>query len=38
VRVLMTGASEYIAGQLLPAFCERYDLRLIDTRREKESW
>jgi NAD dependent epimerase/dehydratase family len=33
-RVLLTGATGYIAGQLLPAFRERYDLRLIDTRRE----
>src|SRR4028119_1650390 len=34
LRVLLTGATGYIAGQLLPAFQERYDLRLIDTRRE----
>jgi hypothetical protein len=33
-RVLLTGATGYIAGQLLPAFRECYDLRLIDTRRE----
>src|SRR5919107_64437 len=33
-RVLLTGATGYIAGQLLPAFRERYDLQLIDTRRE----
>jgi hypothetical protein len=33
-RVLLTGATGYIAGQLLPDFRERYDLRLIDTRRE----
>ena len=31
-RVLLTGATGYIAGQLLPAFRERYDLRLIDLR------
>ena len=31
-RVLVTGAAGYIAGQLLPAFRERYDLRLIDMR------
>ena len=33
-RVLMTGATGYIAGQLLPAFRERYDLRMIDVRAE----
>ncbi len=33
-RVLLTGATGYIAGQLLPAFRERYDLRLVDVRRE----
>ena len=33
-RVLMTGATGYIAGQLLPAFRERYDLRMIDVRTE----
>ena len=33
-RVLLTGATGYIAGQLLPALRERYDLRLIDVRRE----
>jgi hypothetical protein len=37
LRVLLTGATGYIAGQLLPAFQERYDLRLIDTRRENGS-
>ncbi|HET9223626.1 MAG TPA: NAD(P)-dependent oxidoreductase [Roseiflexaceae bacterium] len=31
-RVLLTGATGYIAGQLLPAFRERYDLRLTDVR------
>ena len=34
LRVLLTGATGYIASQLLPAFREHYDLRLIDTRRE----
>ena len=37
LRVLLTGATGYIAGQLLPAFRERYDLRLIDTRQEDGS-
>src|SRR4051794_25368560 len=37
LRVLLTGATGYIAGQLLPAFRERYDLRMIDTRREDGS-
>ena len=37
LRVLLTGATGYIAGQLLPAFRERYDLRLIDVRREDRS-
>jgi hypothetical protein len=37
VGVLLTGATGYIAGQLLPAFRERYDLRLIDARREDQS-
>jgi NAD dependent epimerase/dehydratase family len=32
--VLLTGATGYIAGQLLPTFRERYDLRLTDMRRE----
>jgi hypothetical protein len=31
-RVLLTGATGYIAGQLLPAFRERYELRLTDVR------
>ena len=31
-RVLLTGATGYIAGQLLPAFRERYELRLIDVK------
>ena len=34
-RVLLTGATGYIAGQLLPAFRERYDLALIDVRDRK---
>jgi len=34
LRVLLTGATGYIAGQLLPAFREHYDLRLIDVRPE----
>jgi hypothetical protein len=33
-RVLVTGACGYIAGQLLPALRERYDLALLDTRAE----
>jgi uronate dehydrogenase/NAD+ dependent glucose-6-phosphate dehydrogenase len=32
LRVLMTGASGYIAAQLLPAFREAYELRLVDVR------
>lgn len=37
-RVLLTGASGYIAGQLLGAFRERYDdLRLIDVRASDAS-
>jgi len=31
-RVLLTGATGYIAGQLLPALRERHDLRLVDVR------
>ena len=31
-RVLMTGAAGYIATYLLPAFRERFDLRLVDNR------
>ena len=31
-RVLLTGATGYIAGQLLPVFRKRYDLRLIDVK------
>jgi hypothetical protein len=33
-RVLLTGSTGYIAGQLLSVFRDRYDLRLIDNRRE----
>jgi NAD dependent epimerase/dehydratase family len=36
-RVLLTGATGYIAGQLLPAFRERYDLELLDVRKEDRS-
>ncbi len=36
-RVLLTGATGYIAAQLLPAFRERYELRLIDVREEDAS-
>jgi nucleoside-diphosphate-sugar epimerase len=32
LRVLLTGATGYIASQLLPVFRERYDLRLVDVR------
>lgn len=32
LRVLLTGATGYIAGQLRPAFQERYDLRMVDVR------
>ena len=31
-RVLLTGATGYIASQLLPAFQERFDLQLLDVR------
>src|SRR5688572_3311739 len=37
LRVLLTGATGYIAGQLLPAFRERYDVRLIDVRGENRA-
>src|SRR4051812_31369377 len=30
--VLLTGATGYIASQLLPTFRERYDLRMVDVR------
>jgi nucleoside-diphosphate-sugar epimerase len=32
--VVVTGATGYVASQLLPAFRERYDVRLIDITRE----
>jgi hypothetical protein len=32
MRVLLTGATGYIAAQLLPIFRERYDLTLVDVR------
>ncbi|MGH2353468.1 MAG: NAD-dependent epimerase/dehydratase family protein, partial [Chloroflexota bacterium] len=32
--VVVTGAAGYVASQLLPAFRERYDLRLVDVTRE----
>src|SRR5829696_7268811 len=37
LRVLLTGATGYIAGQLLPAFRERYDLSLLDFRETDAS-
>lgn len=37
LRVLLTGATGYIAGQLLPAFRAAYDLRLIDSRQETKA-
>jgi hypothetical protein len=37
MRVLLTGATGYIAGQLLPAFRARYDLELLDVREEDRS-
>src|SRR5918997_3344964 len=37
MRVLLTGATGYIAGQLLPAFQERYDLKLLDVRERDGS-
>lgn len=37
MRVLLTGATGYIAEQLLSAFRERYDLRLLDVREEDRS-
>ena len=33
-RVLLTGATGYIASQLLPVFRDRYDPKLVDVRRE----
>ncbi len=32
IRVLLTGATGYIASQLLPVFRQRYDLRALDVR------
>jgi hypothetical protein len=32
LRILLTGATGYIASQLLPVFRERYDVRLVDVR------
>src|SRR5215204_3497682 len=37
MRVLLTGATGYIASQLLPAFRERYDLQLLDVRGDDVS-
>ena len=34
LRVLLTGATGYVASQLLPVFRGRYDLRLVDVRTE----
>ena len=34
LRVLLTGATGYVASQLLPVFRGRYDLRLIDVRTD----
>ena len=31
-RVVLTGATGYIAGQMLPTLRERYDLTLVDVR------
>ena len=36
-RVLVTGATGYIASQLLPTFRERYDLVLLDVRNTDRS-
>jgi nucleoside-diphosphate-sugar epimerase len=36
-RVLLTGATGYIVRQLLPAYGERYDLKLLDVREEDGS-
>ncbi len=35
-RVLLTGATGYVSGQLLPELRERYDLRLVDSRTENQ--
>jgi len=34
--VLLTGATGYIAQQLLPVFRERYNLKLVDLTRERD--
>lgn len=36
LNVLLTGATGYIASQLLPLFRERYELRLIDVKNERD--
>ena len=36
-KILVTGATGYIAGQLLPEFKERYDLVLLDVKAEDRS-
>ena len=36
-RVLITGASGQVSGQILPAFRERYELTLLDTRRAEHA-
>ena len=33
-KVLLTGATGYIASQLLPTFKERYDLSLLDVKEQ----
>ena len=36
-KVLVTGASGYIAGRMLPAFRERYNLALLDVKTTNRS-
>ena len=36
LSVLLTGATGYIAHQLLPVFRERYDLTLVDVEGERD--
>lgn len=36
-RILMTGATGYIAAQLLPTFRDRYDMVLLDVKRQDPS-
>jgi hypothetical protein len=36
LSVLLTGATGYIAHQLLPVFRERYELKLVDVKRERD--